>query len=111
MAKPGNMNQVMAHLRQEFVGQIPEKIQQIETLWQSFCQNPSDRETVRTLYGLVHKLYGSSGTWGLTEMSDLLQPFEGLLARFSETEDVPTPAQCAEIAQNLEVLHPFAPPG
>jgi chemotaxis protein histidine kinase CheA len=74
---------LLAGMRQEFLGELPERCDRIDDLILTLEVSPNDREAFNELYRSVHSLKGSGGTHGLSIITTLCHQLENLI---SETD-------------------------
>jgi chemotaxis protein histidine kinase CheA len=74
---------LLAGMRQEFLGELPERCDCIDDLILTLEVSPNDREAFNELYRSVHSLKGSGGTHGLSIITTLCHQLENLI---SETD-------------------------
>jgi chemotaxis protein histidine kinase CheA len=74
---------LLAGMRQEFLGELPERCDRIDDLVLTLEVSPNDREAFNELYRSVHSLKGSGGTHGLSIITTLCHQLENLI---SETD-------------------------
>jgi chemotaxis protein histidine kinase CheA len=77
-----NMNDFQALLdkmREEFLGELPEKCDHLDDLILVLEKNPDDRDAFNELYRGVHSLKGSGGTHGLSIITTICHQLETLL--------------------------------
>lgn len=83
--------------------ELPQKIAEITRQWQLLLQHWSEPCSVK-LYGYLHKLAGSAGSFGFTELSECSSNAERLLLPFSEPTLIPNIDQKQTISAALERL-------
>ncbi|MDP1929532.1 MAG: Hpt domain-containing protein [Thiobacillus sp.] len=74
---------LLAGMRQEFLGELPERCDRIDDLILTLEVSANDREAFNELYRSVHSLKGSGGTHGLSIITTLCHQLENLI---SETD-------------------------
>lgn len=74
---------LLAGMRQEFLGELPERCDRCDDLILTLEVAPNDREAFNELYRSVHSLKGSGGTHGLNIITTLCHQLENLI---SETD-------------------------
>lgn len=76
----------MRSLKNEFEANLPGKIGTISKKWQSLQNKEWDWELFEDIYISIHKLSGTSGTFGLMKISEISSKIENILRRASETK-------------------------
>ena len=82
-AKMDAFQALLAGMRQEFLGELPERCDRCDDLILRLEVKPNDREAFNELYRSVHSLKGSGGTHGLGIITTLCHQLENLI---SETD-------------------------
>jgi len=77
-------------MRQHYLEQLPEKLDRIEATWSRFLETAWDIALLETLHCLVHRLVGSSATFGATLLSDRARTLEDCLKAVIESGNSPT---------------------
>lgn len=98
----------MAVLHRAYVKQLPDKIQQIEDLWNAVCAGTSDRGTLQLLYHLVHKLNGSGPTFGFTAITERAGRLEEAIKKILVHGVSPTPEEKRQVDQAVASLRLIA---
>jgi CheY-like chemotaxis protein/HPt (histidine-containing phosphotransfer) domain-containing protein len=75
---------MLASLRANYLRDLPSHIDDIEQLLLAFEREGFDLNRCRDLYGQVHSLKGSGGTFGVEFLTDICHPFEDLLSAVIE---------------------------
>lgn len=70
---------LLARMRDEFVGELPERCDRLDTLIMALEKSPGDRDVFDELYRGVHSLKGSGGTHGLSVITTLCHQLENLI--------------------------------
>ena len=68
----------LKELQLRYQESIPEKVNNLRQLINQF-QNLQDLDTLNSLRNAVHKIAGSAGTYGFSEVSKICKEFEGNL--------------------------------
>ncbi|MBY0574448.1 MAG: Hpt domain-containing protein [Undibacterium sp.] len=71
-------------LRVNYLRELPSHIDEVEQLLLALERGSFDLEICRDIYGRVHSLKGSGGTYGLHLLSDVCHPFEDLITSLLE---------------------------
>ncbi|RYX83279.1 diguanylate cyclase [bacterium] len=107
------LQEQLKNLREGYAAKLPEKLTQIESLWQIVGNEARDQwpdDALFTLHRLVHSLAGSGATFGFPELSLHARRAEVELKNFaaSENEGEMDAAQRELIATALADLRTFA---
>ncbi|MBB5022502.1 Hpt domain-containing protein [Desulfurispira natronophila] len=70
---------MLEQLRQEFVQDLPDRLEQMESMALQLEQNPEDARSFEELYRQVHSLKGVGGTLGIPHITTTCHQWEGLL--------------------------------
>lgn len=70
---------VLRDMRNQFVDEVPERCQRMETLAKTIAETGASGEAFDELYRYVHSLKGSGGTHGLPIITNICHHFENLL--------------------------------
>lgn len=68
-------------LYHSYIGSLPEKIQEIELSFNNLYTNWDSKNYI-IFSSLIHKLHGSSGIYGFTEICELLSKIELIITRY-----------------------------
>ncbi len=77
-SKSEKLHQQMQILQQRYTESLPERIQQVETLWQQVVQG-EDQQALEQLLQVVHNLTGSGSIYGHPRISELAGELESIL--------------------------------
>ena len=66
----------MEVLRREYLASLEDKMRGIDEAWRALCGNGHVEQHLRTLLRLAHNLAGSSGLYGLREITDCARRLE-----------------------------------
>ena len=72
-------------LTADYCASFPEKKVQLEEAFRQIIQNNWSKESLIALKYLAHKLSGSTGLYGFTKLSDLIQSLEKAIDRFKQS--------------------------
>ena len=98
-----DMQQVMADLRRRYTEQLPAKVQEVEERWAA-AEGLSDPDNLRVIHQIVHQIHGSSGTFGLAEISGHTQTPDLFLKKLIETRRIPTKEEVSRVGRQLHSL-------
>jgi CheY-like chemotaxis protein len=70
---------LLARMRNEFLGELPERCDSLDELILTLEKSPDDRDAFDELYRGVHSLKGSGGTHGLSIITTICHQLENLL--------------------------------
>ena len=59
MADPNELQAKLKVLCDDYAAQLPEKLKQLEQVWEQFAEDGWDEENFQTLHRMVHSLTGS----------------------------------------------------
>lgn len=95
--------EVMNKFRQEYIATFPEKLKHLEQLIKEI-EETAPKEALLALRIHVHKIAGSSGTYGFAELSRLCKTFEGVILQKIEicTDDKGDPSWVAEFRPHVD---------
>ncbi|MFY9261624.1 MAG: diguanylate cyclase [Gallionella sp.] len=105
MADIGDLTAKIQMLSSVYAAQLPEKIAQIEQLWQQLPHNRWDEEGFQTLHRRIHSMTGSGKTFGFAALSDLARVLEYDLSLLIQAKTVLNKAQRLHIASLISELH------
>lgn len=77
--KLSSVERLIAGLRQNYLAELPEKFDEIENVILKLDKASSFAEAFVDLYRQIHSLKGTSGTFGLTLLSNICHQFEDAL--------------------------------
>jgi HPt (histidine-containing phosphotransfer) domain-containing protein len=107
-AGPGDFQEMLKRLQQEFAGQLPARLQEARLRLDACLAAPGEDGLLRELHRVLHKLAGSAGTFGMAGVSDQAQDIEdlllALLARGGRSA-----SDFAQVARRLELMLQGAP--
>jgi len=95
-------------LQQDFAQKLPDKLADIDRLWQQLARDHWPADDVKTLHRAVHSITGSGRTFGLAAVSDAARAAELALAQLLEQTTEPSAVQVAQIEQLLAGLRQAA---
>ena len=79
-------NTDLEKLTAEYYTSFPQKKIQLETAFHLIEKNNWSKESLFELKHLAHKLSGSTGLYGFTKLSDLIQSMEKAIDRFKQSD-------------------------
>ncbi|RMF17931.1 MAG: EAL domain-containing protein [Gammaproteobacteria bacterium] len=91
-------------LRQAFVSTLPKRLKRIGQLWQKLLYLRWDQRRLDVLINEVHKLVGTAGTYGLSELSLRARALEAVLERVRDAEGALSAEQRELVSQILNEL-------
>lgn len=104
ISSPENVREQFEALRQAYEKQLPNKIQEIDQIWQHISQSPWDLEEWEMLHCLAHRLVGTSATFGFTKFSEITYTLECRLRDAIATKRPPTLQEKEAISNVLETI-------
>lgn len=105
MSKDGHeVKNKLEALRAAFAGQIPERIRQIEGLWNSLLGNAWDGKTAADLLRLIHMLAGSSASFGFNALSSAARTLEVKIKDIVEKGEMPDESVRTSITASLGTM-------
>lgn len=66
-----DMTDAFKELLEQYRATFPDKVSELETCVERLTKPEDVNEVIEHLHGLVHKLSGSSGAYGMTELHDV----------------------------------------
>jgi len=91
-------------MRQEYLSQLPDKIQQIRDIWEDWLQSGQPHGTLTELRRLAHNLAGSGATFGCEEISAVAGRLEGLIGILLEQKITLAKPQLEQFNSILDTL-------
>lgn len=82
-----NIEDKLDKLRNEYKKNLPDKVNDIITLWKSI-QNQPDHDTITLFHRKAHSLHGTAGTYGFEKLSQWASSLERLASSFSENPNL-----------------------
>ena len=73
-------------LREDYKNKLPDKINQINEMWQNLLDNPN-LDNVTLFHFKIHNLHGASGTYGFTQLSEHAKSIENLIKPLLDKPD------------------------
>lgn len=78
-----NIEDKLSKLRNEYKKNLPDKVNDIITLWKAI-QNQPEQDTITLFHRKAHSLHGTAGTYGFEKLSEWAASLEMLASSFSE---------------------------
>lgn len=100
-----SLQERLRQLRETYMAELPDKVYQVEQAWAAFASyNPSQAE-LDQLRQKVHKLTGSSATYGFTNLSRAARRVEACITGLIEQSTPVSGAQRRQVEEALTGLH------
>ncbi len=100
-----SLQERLRQLRETYMAELPDKVYQVEQTWAAFANyNPSQTE-LDQLRQKVHKLTGSSATYGFTNLSRAARRVEACITGLIEQTSPVSGAQRRQVEEALAGLH------
>ncbi|MDO9224555.1 MAG: diguanylate cyclase [Pseudomonadota bacterium] len=84
-----NYQAELAALRTEYADELPKRLREIDTLWQTLENGPWSPEALHKLHLHIHRLAGAGTTFGYAEMSKTARDLEKRLMAWLREPDRP----------------------
>jgi HPt (histidine-containing phosphotransfer) domain-containing protein len=99
-------DELVKKLRLAYKGRLPEKIKAVESQWEAL-RTVWNNEKLKAFHKLIHKFYGTSGSYGYPEVSELLEMLDAQLRELYFEK--PSTEQENNIEKNIqEIRHMVA---
>ncbi|MDQ3268353.1 MAG: response regulator, partial [Pseudomonadota bacterium] len=95
-------------LNDTYAAQLPEKLKQLEQVWEHLPQDSWDEEGFETLHCMVHSLTGSGKTFGFALLSEVARNLENYLKVHAQTQIILNEDQRKHIQGLMKELHKVA---
>jgi diguanylate cyclase (GGDEF)-like protein len=95
-----DMQQMLAQLRQRYIAELPQEIMSLQKLAEKMVSDEEVQPTLNTLHQKLHKLTGSGGTFGFSELSDRARILEQKAKKWLEFPDDIILQQAREVFAN-----------
>lgn len=82
---PSHVDELLAHLQADFLGELGERIDKLEDLTMAFEKDGATRADFDALYRGVHSLKGTAGTFGFPIISAVCHAYEDYLNAGQQT--------------------------
>ena len=86
MADPTELQAKLELLCDAYAAQLPEKLSQLEQVWDQLPQDSWDGEGFQTLHRMVHSLTGSGKTFGFSLLGDVARNLEEHLNQIAQAK-------------------------
>ncbi len=110
MSTPQQIEKALYDLRMDYLNQLPNTIEQVETDWQSLAK-AWQKDVLQHLQTLIHKLAGSAGSFGLSALSEAAIPLDTNLRMLRQKNENPNQDEWATIEQQLRFFIQVAKDG
>lgn len=105
MADPIELQATLKILCNAYAAQLPEKLKQLEQVWEQLPQDSWDEEGFQTLHRMVHSLTGSGKTFGFSLLSDAARNLEERLKQLAQAKTALSEQQNSHIHELMSKLH------
>ncbi len=95
---------VLNALRRQYIQSLPEQQWEVRSRWQQLNQDHWDRAAAGKFLHIVHKLSGTAGSYGLSEVSEIARALELSLDRMPADRQVSWNEQRAQLSGMTEQL-------
>lgn len=100
-----------AELRREYARTLPGKHAHIERRLVALAATPADPTALEALFAAVHRLHGSAGSYGFTELSRLAGEWEQELLVLRDAGGRPSAGALEAMRARLDALRRLERPG
>ena len=94
----------LATLRAGFIGELPQRLAEIDALWSAVVAGNGGAEDREALYRAVHSISGACAMLGLADLSAGARSFEATLAPLRGDAPPPAPELVEEVEQRRREL-------
>ena len=91
-------------LQRQYSRELPDKIQQLEKMWQHFTKR-GEQQTLDSLLHAAHNLTGSGAVYGYHQTSKIARELEQLLINIQESQKQPDVDIQQRIEHCIRILH------
>lgn len=105
MADPDDFQLALKALNDSYAAQLPQKLEQIEQVWNELPAAAWDEDAFQSLHRMVHSLSGSGKTFGYAALSVAARNLEDALQPLAQAKATPDEAQRRNIQALLDELH------
>ena len=93
----------LAALHIEFKSRLPDKISDIQKLWDLLRNGEATKDSLASLHRIAHSLVGSGGTFGAVVISEVARKLEQVFKSLLSESEIPVPLP-ADLQQNIDTL-------
>jgi len=101
---PEDLVAFMVQQREAYRLDLPQRLAQIESLWENFRRNDEPREGLFAIERFAHNLAGSSATFGFSGIGDAARELELLLSESPHVSDARFISMRSQINLAIEAL-------
>ncbi|NOZ54760.1 MAG: diguanylate cyclase [Gammaproteobacteria bacterium] len=106
-AKKPDISEQLAKLQAKYEASLPDRLNNIDQLWQALITNEWNNENLQHLHREVHSITGSGANFGYTELSNEARAIEKILSVWEKTASVPQEEQRSAVHKQLSNLSTF----
>lgn len=103
-----SLEAIIENLRQQFIAEIPKRVQSIDSLWQHIKSGDGQLDDLKELLRLVHSLSGTSQSYGLNELGLHAKQVEKVLQDLFNKSQLPDAAGQGQLDEALSQLGKLA---
>lgn len=103
-APPADFAAKMEALKRSFAQGLPERLAEIDRLWEAALGEGADPAVRSHLHRMVHSLAGAAGTFGFPALSAAARSLEYLLGDWAQSGEPPGPEVLEGVPKGLEAL-------
>ncbi|MDP1592914.1 MAG: diguanylate cyclase [Gallionella sp.] len=100
--------EALKQLSDAYTAQLPQKLINLELIWDKFPQDQWDEACFQTLYRMVHSLSGSARTFGFPALGDAARTLENHLKMLGEAKRALSSTQRDQVYEQLAALNQLA---
>ncbi len=108
-AGQADLGERLAGIRETYAEKLPEKLDQIERLWNKLRYFNWTTEGLKMLYTITHTLAGNGKTFGFESVSDISRKISDHLQTYLGSNEIPDTTQQNEISLLVEQLLKTSP--
>jgi len=98
------LDQRLANIKSTYIEALPDKLNQIDQLWNKLRFFNWSSDDLKMLFTMVHTLAGNGKTFGFEKLSVCAQKAAGQLQAYLTSGDIPNASQQNEISRLIEQL-------
>ncbi len=102
--KSGNLQLRLQALQRQYSQELPNKIQQLESMWQQFSSQ-GEQQILDSLLHIAHNLTGSGAVYGYHQISKIARELEQVLTEIQESRRTPDAEEQLLIEHYIQALH------